>query len=322
MTATREPAMLTAAPERRIEDAEALLKRLDWHVVRRLDGMLQGDYRSLFAGHGYDLAEVREYQPEDDVRYMDWNVTARMGEPFVRQYIEDREITAWLLLDLSPSVDFGTANSRKSDLVIDFAGVISRLLTRHGNKVGAILFSSAVDEVLPARSGQMQTLRIIHQLVRPDRAEHAGVTDLKGILDRAGQTLQRRSLVFVVSDFIAAEGWETPLSRLAQRHEVLAVWLTDPREEELPPIGPLILEDAETGQQVYVDTRDAGFQQRFQALVEERRRHIEGTFARFGVDALKLSTDGNLVQEIAQFAHLRRETRRRAAGRPAGGVRP
>ena len=312
---------LAVTPERRIEDAEALLKRLDWHVVRRLDGLLQGDYRSLFAGHGYDLAEVREYQPEDDVRYMDWNVTARMGEPFVRQYMEDREITAWLLLDLSPSVDFGTANSRKSDLVIDFAGVISRLLTRHGNKVGAILFSSSVDEVLPARGGQMQTLRIIHQLVRPDRAAHGGVTDLTQILERAGQTLQRRSLVFVVSDFISDEGWEIPLARLAKRHEVLAVWLSDPREEEIPPIGPLMLEDAETGQQVYVDTRDAGFQQRFRALVDERRRHLQRTFARHGVDALRLSTDGNMVREIAQFAHLRRETRRRSAGR-ARGVSP
>jgi uncharacterized protein (DUF58 family) len=305
---------LPVAPERRIEDAESLLKRLDWYVVRRLDGLLQGDYRSLFAGHGYDLAEVREYQPEDDVRYMDWNVTARMGEPFVRQYMEDREITAWLLLDLSPSVDFGTANSRKSDLVIDFAGVISRLLTRHGNKVGAILFSSSVDEVLPARGGQMQTLRIVHQLVRPDRTVRGGVTDLTQILERAGQTLRRRSLVFVVSDFIAAEGWDEPLARLAQRHEVLAVWLSDPREEELPPIGPLMLEDAETGQQVYVDTRDEGFQRRFRLLVDERRKRIERTFARHGVDALRLSTDGNMVQEIAQFAHLRRETRRRTTG--------
>jgi uncharacterized protein (DUF58 family) len=250
---------------------------------------------------------------------MDWNVTARMGDPYVRQYIEDREITAWLLLDLSPSVDFGTANSRKSDLVVDFAGVISRVLTRHGNKVGAILFSSSVDEVLPARGGQLQTLRIIHQLVRPDRVEHAGVTDLKQILDRAGQTLRRRSLVFVVSDFIAEEGWEAPLARLAQRHEMLAVWLSDPREEEIPPIGPLFLQDAETGQQVYVDTRDAGFQRRFAALVKERRERIERTFARHGIDALRLSTDGNMVQEIARFAHLRRETRRRAAGR-LGGV--
>jgi len=336
-TATREPGIATLPPpERRIEDAETLLKRLDWHVVRRLDGLLQGDYRSLFAGHGFDLAEVREYQPEDDVRYMDWNVTARMGEPYVRQYIEDREITGWLLLDLSPSVDFGTANSRKSDLVVDFAGVISRLLTRHGNKVGAILFSNAVDEVLPARGGQVQTLRILHQLVREDTEAggrsrttakggpaaiaKGGVTDLKAILDRAGQTLRRRSLIFVVSDFISEAGWEEPLGRLAQRHEVLAVWLTDPREEDMPEIGPLVLEDAETGQQVYVDTRDAGFQRRFRALVQERRERIERTFARNGIDAMRLTTDGNMVKEIARFAHLRRESRRRAAGRATGGV--
>jgi uncharacterized protein (DUF58 family) len=204
--------------------------------------------------------------------------------------------------------------------VVDFAGVISRLLTRHGNKVGAILFSHGVDEVLPARGGQMQTLRIIHQLVRPDRSKHGGVTDLTEILERAGQTLQRRSLVFVVSDFIAEDGWEAPLARLAQRHEVLAVWITDPREEELPPIGPLMLEDAETHQQVYVDTRDPGFQRRFRALVDERRQRIERTFARHGVDTLRLSTGGNMAQEIAHFAHLRRETRRRSAGRP-GGVR-
>lgn len=308
-----------AGRERRIADAEALLKRLDWHVVRRLDGLLQGDYRSLFTGHGFDLAEVREYQAEDDVRYMDWNVTARMGEPFVRQYIEDREITAWLLLDLSPSVQFGTANVRKSDLVIDFAGVIARLLTRHGNKVGAVLFSSAVDEVVPPRGGQVQTLRILHQLVRPDRQDATGVTDLPAVLDRAAETLRRRSLVFIVSDFIATGDWEAPLGRLAQRHEVLAVWLSDPREEVIPPIGWLVLEDAETGQQVYVDTSDAGFQQRFAALVAERKRQIGRTFARHGIDVLRLSTDGDLVREFARFAHLRRESRRRSTGASAGG---
>jgi uncharacterized protein (DUF58 family) len=253
---------------------------------------------------------------------MDWNVTARMDAPYVRQYIEDREITAWLLLDLSPSIDFGTANSRKRDLVVDFAGVMSRLLTRHGNKVGAMFFSSAVDEVVTPRGGVQQTLRLIHQLVRPDRHDKVvkgKVTDLAAILDRAGQQLQRRSLVFVVSDFIAEEDWEAPLGRLCQRHEVLSVWLTDPREENIPPIGPLVLEDSETGQQVYVDTRDPGFQARFRQLVDERRNRIERVFARHGVDTLRLSTDGNLVNEIARFAHLRKESLRRGGGR-AGGI--
>ena len=308
---------LRPAPPRPAENAESLLRRLDWHVVRRLEGLLQGDYRSLFTGQGYDLAEVREYQAEDDVRYMDWNVTARMDAPYVRQYIEDREVTAWLLLDLSPSVDFGTANFRKRDLVVDFSGVITRLLMRHGNKVGAMLFSSAVDEVLPPRNGQMHALRLLHQLVRDDRQPAASgeVTDLAAILDRAARTLRRRSVVFVVSDFISDSDWAPALGRLAERHEVLAAWLTDPREEVIPDVGPLVLEDAETGRQVYVDTRDQGFQERFQQLVWDRRFTIERAFARHGVDALRLSTDGNMVREIARFAHLRRESRRRHGSR-------
>jgi hypothetical protein len=146
------------------------------------------------------------------------------------------------------------------------------------------------------------------------------MTDLGAILDRAGQTLRRRSLVFVVSDFISEGAWDAPLGRLAQRHEVLAVWLTDPREEEIPEIGPLVLEDSETGQQVYVDTSDAGFQRRFRELVSERRARIQRVFARSGIDAMRLTTDGSMVQEIARFAHLRRETRRRSAGRATGGV--
>ena len=315
----------TAAPpaeykSARIRDAETVLRRVEWQVVRRLDGLLQGDYRSLFTGHGFDLAEVREYQPEDDIRYMDWNVTARLDAPHVRQYIEDREINGWLLLDLSPSIDFGTANARKLDLVIDFAAVMARLLTRHGNRVGAMLFSRQIDEVLPARGGELQTLRLIHQLIRADRTREGGVTELASILDRAAQTLKRRSLVFLVSDFISEGDWEPALTRLAQKHEVLAVWLRDPREEEIPAIGPLMFEDAETGRQVYVDTNDRGFQQRFQRLVEERRLGLQRAFSRHGIDLLTLTTAGDLVQDIARFAHLRRDAKRRQQGVGFGGL--
>jgi uncharacterized protein (DUF58 family) len=310
-------------------DAESLLRRIDWTIVRKLDGILQGDYRSMFTGQGYDLAEVREYQVEDDPRYMDWNVTARMDHPYVRQYIEEREITAWLLLDMSPSIDFGTTNARKRDVVVDFAGVMARLLTKHGNKVGAMIFSRTVEDVLQPRSGQNQILQLVHQLIRPERVARANearerhakkkrneperdaITNLKGILDRAGETLRRRSLIFIVSDFISPEGWEQPLSRLAQKHEVIAVWLNDPREEELPAIGPLVLEDSESGEQVYVDTRDRGFQERFRWLVAERKQNLERTFARSGVDVIRLTTDADLVQTLVRFAHLRKETRRR-----------
>ncbi len=300
-------------------DAERILQRLDWHVIRRLDGILQGDYRSLFAGHGLDLAEVREYQAEDDVRYMDWNVTARMGEPYVRRYLEDREITAWLLLDLSPSVDFGTARTHKRDLVLDFAGVMARLLTRHGNRVGAVMYSGHVDEVMPPRGGRRQALTLIHQLARPDRQRSSGPTDLTAVLNRAAQTIRRRSLVFVVSDFIAAPGWEAPLRRLAQRHELVAVWLRDPREEDLPDIGPLVLQDAETGEQLYVDTRDKKFRARFRALGQERRERLTRTFARHGIDVLSLSTDGDMLAELARFVLRRREARGRL---PASGMYP
>ncbi len=302
---------------RSVVDAEALLKRLEWQVIRRLDGLLQGDYRSLFTGHGFDLAEVREYQPEDDVRYMDWNVTARMDHAYVRQYIEDRDINAWLLLDLSGSVDFGTARSRKRDLVVDFAAVITRLLTRHGNKVGAMTFSAGVDDLLAPRGGYRHTLHLLHSLTRPGRQRQRGATDLAAVLDRAARTLRRRSLVFIVSDFITRPGWEAPLARLARRHEVLAVWLRDPREEELPPIGPLVLEDAETGEQVYVDTQDRGFQVRFHSLVQERKQRLQRLFARHGIDVLSLSTDRDLVDDMSRFVLLRRELRRRQVNAPA-----
>jgi uncharacterized protein (DUF58 family) len=306
-----------AAPEsrapQRIASAESILKRLDWHVVRRLDGLLQGDYRSLFFGHGLDLAEIREYQPEDDVRYMDWNVTARMGEPYVRQYMEDREITAWLLLDLSGSVDFGTTELRKRDIVLDFAGVISRLLTRHGNRVGAMLFSGTVDNVVPARGGQVQALRVIHELVRNDRKTTPGATNLEQVLDQAGKTFRRRSLVFVVSDFISAPGWERALTRLSRRHEVIAVWVRDPREEEIPDIGPVVMEDAETGEQVYVETQNRKFRERFRALVEQRRSAIERIFGRNGIDFLALTTERDMARDLGRFVILRRQSRQRQA---------
>ena len=314
MTTAAAPPTL---PSRAVPEAERILHRLDWQIVRRLDGILQGDYRSLFTGHGLDLAEVREYQPQDDVRYMDWNVTARMSTPYVRQYLEDREITAWLLLDLSASVDFGTARLHKRELVLDFAAVMARLLTRHGNRVGAIMYSGGVDQVIPARGGRMQALTLTHILNQPDRRRSTGPTDLTAVLDRAAQTIRRRSLIVVVSDFIAPSGWEAPLRRLTQRHEVLAVWLRDPREEDLPDVGPLVLEDAETGEQLYVDTHDKKFRARFRQAAQERRERLGSTFARHGIDVLSLSTDGDLVSDLARFVLKRRNARGRL---PSGGA--
>src|SRR5262245_31644338 len=157
---------------------ERILQRLDWQVIRRLDGLLQGDYRSLFYGYGVDFADLREYQPEDDIRYIDWNVTARMDTPYVRQYVEDREITAWFLLDLSPSMDFGQIESLKRTVLIDFVTTFARLLTRHGNRIGAIFYGSRVERTIPARGGRLQVLRLVNDLLKQPRLAQTPFTNL------------------------------------------------------------------------------------------------------------------------------------------------
>ena len=295
------------------QNPEAILRRLDWTVVRRLDGLLQGDYRTLFRGFGLDLADLREYRFGDDVRHIDWNVTARLQTPYVREFTEDREITAWFLLDLSPSVDFGTVQTVKRDLLVDFATVLSRVLTRHENRVGAIFYTSRVDRVIPARGGKIQVLRLTDDLLHQVPVRHAYATDLTPLLETAIRTLRRRSLVFIVSDFISAPGWDKPLHLLAQRHEVLAIRLSDPREMELPDVGPLVLQDSETGEQLYVDTHDQGFRRRFAESAQRREQALSTILSSAGVDVLRLSTDSDLAKEIVRFATLRKQQRQRPA---------
>jgi uncharacterized protein (DUF58 family) len=298
-TPTPEP----ATPER-------ILHRLDWQVIRRLDGLLQGDYRSLFYGYGLDFADLREYQPEDDVRYIDWNVTARMDTPYVRQYVEDREISAWFLLDLSPSVDFGTLVRQKRAVLIDLVATLARLLTRHGNRVGAVLYGSRVERTIPARGGRIQVLRIANDLLKQPPIARAPFTDLTPLLQSGLHSIKKRSLVFIISDFISAPGWERTLSLLNARHEVLAIRLWDPREIELPDIGPIIMEDAETGEQMYVDTHDKKFRERFHAAAQQREADLAEAFKRSGVDALSLSTEEDLVRAIVRFATQRKQRKR------------
>jgi len=284
---------------------ERILQRLDWQVIRKLDGLLQGDYRSLFYGYGVDFANLREYQPEDDIRYMDWNVTARMNTPYVRQYMEDREITAWFLLDLSPSVDFGTVQNLKRTMLIDFVTTIARLLTRHGNRVGAIFYDSRIEKTIPARGGRDQVLLLIHDLLKQPSLTHAPFTNLNLLFQAALNSIKRRSLIFVISDFITEPGWEHYLNLLNKRHEVLAIRLWDARETQLPDAGPIIMEDAETGEQLYVDTSDRRFRQRFQEAAEQREAQLNLAFKHAGVDVLSLSTEDDLVKAIIGFAKAR-----------------
>jgi uncharacterized protein (DUF58 family) len=301
---------------RRSIQAEHVLRRLEWTVLRRIDGLLQGDYRTLMRGTGMYLADLRDYQHHDDVRHIDWNVTARLQSPHVRVFTEDREMASWFLLDLSPSVDFGSGDQRKSQVSAEFVAVLARVLTRHGNRVGAMLYGTGVDTVLPARGGRAHVLRLLHSMqARPEPAA-AATTRLDELLRAAARFLRRRSTVFVVSDFISEPGWEKTLGQLAQRHEVVAVRLLDPLELELPDLGLIPLRDLETGAQLLVDTHDAGFRKRFARIAAQREADLRQALAQAGVDTLELSTDGDLVDAIMRFTELRK--RRGQASGAAG----
>ena len=303
-----------------------LLKRLEFKVLRRLDGYLFGNYSGFFYGPSLDLAEVREYQPGDEVRRIDWNVTARTGTVHVRQYLEEREVSAWLIVDLSPSMNFGTRRVSKRQAALEFAGVAASIITRQGNKVGALSFSPQGIRLTPLSSGRRQVLTILQNLqaqanssVSNDRVGRTdGVTELASALEYADRTLRRRALLFVVSDFISSSGtpspdaepaWNNELRRLAQRHDVIAVRISDPAERELPKVGDLRLRDPETGQELWIDTGDPRVRHAHASLVERRDEARARCLRGARVDALELSTERDLVAPLLKFT-LRRRGRR------------
>ena len=291
------------------EAPERVLHRLDWQLVRRLDGILHGDYRSLFMGGGIDFAELREYQPPDDVRHIDWNVTARMDAPYVRRYMEDREVTAWFLLDLSPSMAFGALDRRKESVMVDLVGLLARLLTRNGNRVGAILYDNNIEFAIPPRGGRPQVLRLINDIQRQQSSPGGAMTDLARLLESAHNGIKRRSLILLVSDFICLPGWDRAMDSLNRKHDLMAVRLWDPREADLPDVGVVLVEDSETGAQMSVDTSDRGFRRRFHEAARRREAELAQTFIRAGVDELPLSTQEDLVLAILRFASLRGRAR-------------
>jgi uncharacterized protein (DUF58 family) len=312
-----------------ISDPESLLRRLEWTVLRRLDGVLQGDYRSLFRGFGLDLADLREYQPQDDVRHIDWNVTARMEAPYVREFQEDREVAAWFVVDLSSSIDFGSQLVRKRGLAIELVGVLARLLTRYGNRVGAILVSDHDAIAIPARAGRRHILHVLDcmlkaghmlepkrpHLVHPAPKKAPGkLTDLSDLITRAQTVIKRRCVVFLISDFISTPGWGTHLAHLAQRHETIAVRLFDPLEIALPDMGLVSMQDSETGEQIFVDTHDAGLRKRFAKAAALREELLRKTLGEAGVDCLELATDDRLDEALLRFTRLRKQRSQLAAG--------
>jgi uncharacterized protein (DUF58 family) len=295
---------------------DLLLRRLEWTVLRRLDGLLQGDYRTLWRGAGVDLADLREYQHHDDVRHIDWNVTARMQQPYVRQFVEDRDLNAWFLLDCSGSVHFGSADVTKLAVSAGFVATLARVITRHGNRVGAILYTDKVGAVLPPRATRLHVLELLARMQAPRAtvpaapARPARVTALADLLRAADGVMRRRSLVFVVSDFISQPGWAEALARLARRHDVVAVRLWDPLEMDLPDFGLVTVEDAETGEQLFVDASDPGFRDRFAAAAEQQEAQLLEQLAGCGADVVELATDDDLLEALMRFADLRRQRAR------------
>jgi len=303
-----------ASPAAVRPSAENILKRLEWTVIRRLDGLLQGDYRTLMRGAGIDLADLREYQHHDDVRHIDWNVTARLSIPHVREFMEDREMAAWFLVDLSPSVDFGSGEHAKRSVSAEFVAVLARVITRRGNRVGAMLYGSGVDTVIPTRGGRRHVLHVLDSISKRPAAKPQGQTQLRELIEAGAALVKRRSTIFVISDFISEPGWERALALLAQRHEVVAVRVVDPLELDLPDLGLLTMRDSETGEQLLVDTHDKGFRRRFARIAAQREAELRDAFIKAGVDALELATDSDLADAVVRFVEMRKRRSRLYAG--------
>jgi uncharacterized protein (DUF58 family) len=289
--------------------ADRLLLRLELRVLRRLDGRLQGGYRTVHRGSGTDLAGLRPYADGDDARYIDWNVTARLDELQVRQFNEDRELTAWLVLDRSASMSVGGPGRGKGDVLAELALSLARLLGRNGNRVGAVLYDTGAVRVIPPGTGRRQALRIGSELDRPVGAVGAvggfpgATTNLGAMLEAVAATARRRSLVIVVSDFIGVGDWERPLLRLAHRNEVVALRVIDEADDALPSVGLIVVEDVETGEQLLVDSSDPLFRSRLRTGVDERNQSLEDGMRHARVPLHRVSTEADLVDTLLGVVH-------------------
>lgn len=294
---------MSTAPDR-------LLRRLEWQVLRRLDGALHGAHRSVHRGNGIDLAGMRPYEPGDDIRHIDWNVTARLDDPYVRIFSEDREVTAWLVLDRSPSMRFGSQGEGKDTTAGELAVSLARLLSRTGNRVGAVLYDGQDHQVIPPGHDRRHVLRLAAALTAPARTAATGSsTDLAAMLATAAAVARRRGLVVVVSDFIGEVGWGAQLSRLNQRHEVVAIRVSDPVEATLPQVGLVVVEDAETGEQLYLDASDPAFTARLRQQVKEQDAAVAEAMRLARVRYHRVSTGDDLVSVLIELV---RDSARRA----------
>ena len=285
---------------------ERLLARLEWRVIRRLDGRLMGGYRTAHRGAGTDLAGLRDYVEGDDARHIDWNVTARLNEPQLRVFTEDRELTAWLVLDRSASMAVGMPGRGKDDVLGELALVLARLFGRGGNRVGALLYDTGTIRTIPPGTGRRHALRIGAELARtaasrprPGKNDQ-GTTDLAAMLDAVAKLARRRALIVVVSDFIGDGDWGRSLLRLVPRHEVVALRITDTADDELPDVGLVVIEDAETGEQLVVDSSDPLLRARLRAGVAERDTRLAAGMSRAGVPLHRIGTDADLATALIE----------------------
>jgi uncharacterized protein (DUF58 family) len=280
---------------------ETILRALDVTIGRRIAGLLAGDFRSALLGDGTELAQVRPYIPGDDVRRIDWNVTARTGEPHVRVHLAERVLVTWLVLDTSASMQFGTADRRKADVAEGVAIAIGHIATHRGNRLGAITFGDSQPLAVPPRQGRVGLIGLLTALRREPDDARVGATSLGEALIRTGSRARQRSLVVIVSDFRGPRDWRKPLLDLAGRHEVVAVEIRDPREQELPNVGELWLVDPETGRQLRADTRSERLRARFAAAAAAERTDVAHSLASLGVRQVVLTTAGDWLRGLAVF---------------------
>ena len=277
---------------------------------------MPGEHLTPQVGGGTELAVIRPYRPGDDVRHMDWNVTARLREPHVRVHVGERAMTAWLLLDVSASMTFGTADRRKADVAEGVALAVGHVATRRGNRLGVVAIGAGDPRILRPRQGRLGLLALLHELRAEPEADGLGATSLGFAVQRTAALARNRGLIVVVSDFRGERDWEGPLRSLRARHGVLAVEIRDPREMELPPVGDLWMTDPETGRQLHVNTNKRRVRKRFAKAAAEEREEVAAALRRAGADHLVLSTEGDWLRALA--GHLRRsEMRVRRAGRAA-----
>lgn len=297
---------------------DQLLRRSRWPVLRRLGFHPGGDERSTLRGAGLEYSDVREYRAGDDPRTIEWNITARSDRPYVRESLPERGLDAWLLVDITRSLDWGTARRLKRQLALEFSAVVGQLLIGRGNRVGALLFDDRVRSIIPPSAGRTALLQLIARLELTTEAPGDAPTDLGRALTEVGRLIRRPSMVILISDFMTPVGWQQPLSSLSIRHEVVAVWVTDPREHEIPDVGLVTFEDPESGEQILVDTRSAHLRERFRNAAAEQGETIRAELRRARAAIAEMSTEAELVPQLVAFIK-RQEAQRgqRLAGRPA-----